>query len=177
MIWSNNIITILIMCILFLCAFRILDYASSKRIDTTTIIEGNSTQYGFTFPSANLADAKRIKVRIDTLDKLLEQFAEIQKKLNSNNPRLNITYEYKTPDKSEVDKNSDEYLYSAYSTSSEQKFDFSISGEPLNQTIHVKIPVGERGPNGVTGDRGDSGDDGEKGDKGIVGNEGLLQCS
>ena len=162
------------MCILFLCAFRLLDYASSKRIDTTTtIIEGNETQYGLVFPSANLADAKRIKTRIETLDKLLEQIAEIQKKVNSNNPRLNITYEYKTPDKSEVVKNVGEYLYS---TSSEQKFDFSISGEPLNQTIHVKIPVGERGPNGVTGDRGDSGDDGVKGDKGIVGNEGLLQC-
>jgi hypothetical protein len=175
MIWSNNIITVFTMCILFLCAFRILEYASSKSTKYT-IVEGNENPISVVFPPAKIADATHIQSKIDTVNKLIEQFTELQNKLNSNTPILSVTTSYKTSDNSDLTNNAEKSLDSSTVILPDQNFEISISGEPLSQTIHVTIPVGARGSPGPRGDPGDMGNHGLRGDKGAVGNTGIATC-
>ena len=48
-----------------------------------------------------------------------------------------------------------------------------ITGDPPNQTIHLKLPKGIKGPRGCQGPRGPSGQTGESGDLGNQGSTGL----
>ena len=158
MVYTSNVIVIIILCFVFTIIFyalSIYEYHS-----TVSIIEGNtpSSSPSLVFPIANKVDASKILTRMNKLDNIIEKLTTMHKDLvNYPNNIIGYTYEYKEPD-----------------TQESTTYDISISGEPFNQIINIQVPVGETGIQGIQGEQGEQGDTGEKGEIGNEGNPGIC---
>jgi hypothetical protein len=112
----------------------------------------------FTFDQT---DNLRIDHRMEYLDNILSELNDIRNVVNSQPFVPKVTYEFK-----EINNNT---INDAY--------DISISGDKLNQIMHVHVPTGITGEPGITGTIGDKGNHGDEGDEGDVGRCGLYKCS
>ena len=162
MVYTSNVIVIIILCFVFTIIFYALSIYEYK---TVSIIEGNTpssspsvTYSTLVFPIANKVDASKIQSRMNKLDNIIEKLTAMQKDLvNYPNNIIGFTYEYKEPD-----------------TPESITYDISISDEPSNQIINIQVPVGETGIQGIQGEQGEPGDTGEKGEIGDEGNPGIC---
>jgi hypothetical protein len=154
--YTPDIIIIFALCIMFIIIFYTISIYENK---TNNIIVENYTGNSMVFPAANLIDAKKIQTRLDNLNKQIEELTNLKNDLEDSlvHRIIGITYEYKEADKPD-------------STT----YDISISGDAFNQTIDVKVPVGETGEPGIQGEKGIQGEDGIQGERGDEGNQGLY---
>ena len=152
--YTSNIIVIFSLCITFIILFYIISIYERK---TNNIIVEDYTGNSMVFPAANLIDAKKVQTRLDNLNNIIEELTNLKNDLvdlvdSPSHNIIEITHEYKEPDKSD-------------STT----YDIEISGEAFHQIIDIKVPVGE------TGDQGPPGIQGPPGVRGDEGNPGLSQ--
>ena len=163
MVYTSNVIVIIILCFVFTIIFYALSIYEYN--STVSIIEGNTpssspsvTDSTLVFPIANKVDASKIQSRMNKLDNIIEKLTAMHKDLvNYPNNIIGFTYEYKDPD-----------------TPESTTYDISISDEPFNQIINIQVPVGETGIQGIQGEQGEPGDTGEKGEMGDEGNPGIC---
>lgn len=163
MVYTSNVIDIIILCFVFTIIFYALSIYEYN--STVSIIEGNTpssspsvTGPTLVYPIANKVDASKIQSRMNKLDNIIEKLTAMQKDLvNYPNNIIGFTYEYKEPD-----------------TPESTTYDISISDEPSNQIINIQVPVGETGIQGIQGIQGEQGDTGEKGEIGNEGNPGIC---
>ena len=147
--YTPDIIIIFALCIMFIIIFYTISIYEHK---TNNIIVENYTGNSMVFPAANLIDAKKIQMRLDNLNKQIEELTNLKNDLEDSlvHRIIGITYEYKEADKP------DSTTYDI-------------------QTIDVKVPVGETGEPGIQGEKGIQGEDGIQGERGDEGNQGLYQ--
>ena len=165
----NNVFIIIILCILFIYLFQFI--ATFVDYNRVQLVEPMNPSENIVFPKANTVDAANLKIRIARLDSIIEELEAIKETVSSPQTILNLTHSEKkapTQDAARVP------VYTNIDTS--ELFDITISGEPLDQTIHIDVPVGKRGPDGNVGKRGPKGKQGEPGDVGPVGYCGLSIC-
>lgn len=155
--YTSNIIVIFSLCIMFIVIFYTISIYEHK---TNNIIIEDYSGNSMVFPAANLIDARRVQTRLDILSNKIKELTTLKNDLEDSPMHniLGITYEYKEADKLD-------------STT----YDISISGDAFNQTIDVKVPVGETGDQGIQGEKGIQGEDGIQGELGDEGNQGLQQ--
>lgn len=195
MIYQNFVIIVLL-CIIFIILFQTMSYLSETHIEALSPEESNSPLSAFTpniqldtelisspsienvFPQSNLIDASNMRIRLDRLSEILQKLDDLRTQVYSNNQMLKLTYEFKEPSTSinNLREQTEFYKedYNKYQPS--EIYDINISGKPLNQIIHVDVPIGKKGIPGLKGIRGNKGPTGEPGDVGPVGYCGLSIC-
>ena len=161
----QNIVIIIILCITFIILFQGITYlfethietflgspspSPSPSVDQETIIVGNM------YPKSNMIDANNIQIRLDRLTDIFNKLKSLKTKIDSRDQNFKLTYDYKEP-----------------GTSKSEIYEISISGD---QTIHVDVPIGSNGIQGIKGGVGDKGPIGEVGVIGPVGYCGLSIC-
>lgn len=177
MICSSNIANIFLLCAVFILLFKTISTFDSD----ISIIEGIQNLSPTTapkvakmvFPLANKIDAMEIQTRSDHLTKITNELVDIQKRVFSVEKVLGITYTYKDPVKNANVQQSSASLIIPEEILSSDIYDMTITGESLNQTINLEVPVGRQGNQGAMGDQGEVGNRGEEGEKGIEGPNGM----
>lgn len=201
----QNFVIIVLLCIIFIILFHTMSYLFETHIEAFSPEESNYPLTGLSpeksnsplsmniqldtelmsspsieniFSQSNMIDASNMRIRLDRISEILQKLDDLRTQVYSNNQMLKITYEYKEPSESinNLREQTEFYKedYNKYQPS--EIYDINISGKPLNQIIHVDVPIGKKGILGMKGIQGNKGPTGEPGDVGPVGFCGLSIC-